>query len=277
IVALICRLACLRPAVRHALWLIVLIKLMTPPLVHWPWPAPDVWRQVQAETSPTAAKPSGADLPTWQLSERPTSVEVSRADEPPIEQEMSPEDLIREESGEPIFAVDQPPHPVGQPLQPQVAASPDERIEPLLPAAPGRLELLAVMGFWCWLAGAGVMAIVQLIRILRFRRLLAHRMPAPRWLRLQVEELAHRLGVRPPNVLVLPGIGSPMLWSVGRPTLLWPKALLEQLPPGSRRAVLVHELAHLRRRDHWVGWLELVAACVWWWNPLFWHVRRQLH
>src|SRR5262249_47294966 len=112
IVALICRLACLRPAVRHALWLIVLIKLMTPPLVHWPWPAPDVWRQVQAEPPPTAEKPSGADLPTWQLSEGPPSVEVSRADEPPIEQEMSPEDLIREESGEPIFAVDQPPHPV---------------------------------------------------------------------------------------------------------------------------------------------------------------------
>src|SRR5262249_11673007 len=217
------------------------------------------------------------EWPPWPVSGRLPSVDVPCADEPPIEQEMSPEDLIREESGEPIFAVDQPPHPVGQPLQPQVAASPDERIEPLLPAAPGRLELLAVMGFWCWLAGAGVMAIVQLIRILRFRRLLAHRMPAPRWLRLQVEELAHRLGVRPPNVLVLPGIGSPMLWSVGRPTLLWPKALLEQLPPGSRPAVLVHELAHLRRRGPWVGWLELVAACVWWWNPLFWHVRRQLH
>src|SRR5262249_60215159 len=97
------------------------------------------------------------EWPPWPVSGRLPSVEVRGADDPPIEQEMSPEDLIREESGEPIFAVDQPPHPVGQPLQPQVAASPDERIEPLLPAAPGRLELLAVMGFWCWLAGAGVM------------------------------------------------------------------------------------------------------------------------
>ena len=25
------------PAARHALWLVVLIKMMTPPLVHWPW------------------------------------------------------------------------------------------------------------------------------------------------------------------------------------------------------------------------------------------------
>ncbi|MFI5378978.1 MAG: LCCL domain-containing protein [Tepidisphaerales bacterium] len=35
-------------------------------------------------------------------------------------------------------------------------------------------------------------------------------------------------------------------------------------------------LAHLKRRDHWVGWLELLAGCVWWWNPLYWYVRHQL-
>jgi hypothetical protein len=40
--------------------------------------------------------------------------------------------------------------------------------------------------------------------------------------------------------------------------------------------VLIHELAHLRRRDHWVGWLQVLATCLWWWHPLFWYVRRQL-
>ena len=37
------------------------------------------------------------------------------------------------------------------------------------------------------------------------------------------------------------------------------------------------QLAHLRRRDHWVGRLELLAGWVWWWSPLFWWVRRRLH
>jgi hypothetical protein len=40
--------------------------------------------------------------------------------------------------------------------------------------------------------------------------------------------------------------------------------------------VLVHELAHLRRRDHWVGWALLAGAWVWWWHPLFWLARRRL-
>jgi len=37
IVSAVCRLARLSAAMQHALWLIVLIKLMTPPLVTWPW------------------------------------------------------------------------------------------------------------------------------------------------------------------------------------------------------------------------------------------------
>jgi len=67
-----------------------------------------------------------------------------------------------------------------------------------------------------------------------------------------------------------------MVWGLGRAQLLWPARLLEGMPAGWQRAVLAHELAHLKRRDHWVGWLQLAAACLWWWYPLFWYVRGQL-
>ena len=40
--------------------------------------------------------------------------------------------------------------------------------------------------------------------------------------------------------------------------------------------MLAHELAHLRRRDHWVRRLEMVAAVLHWWNPLFWIARKKL-
>jgi hypothetical protein len=97
---------------------------------------------------------------------------------------------------------------------------------------------------------------------------------APGSLANLVEELAGRLEVRPPVTLLLPGIASPFVWSLGRTKLLWPEEL--QLADDCRRSVLLHELAHLRRRDHWVGWLQLVGGCIWWWNPLFWLVCRQL-
>ena len=37
VAALVGRVRSIGPAARHALWLVVLIKLMTPPLVSWPW------------------------------------------------------------------------------------------------------------------------------------------------------------------------------------------------------------------------------------------------
>jgi hypothetical protein len=77
-------------------------------------------------------------------------------------------------------------------------------------------------------------------------------------------------------VVVLPGLASPLVWGWGPVRLLWPEGLELVLPTAGRRAVLLHELAHLRRGDHWVGWLLLVGSCVWWWHPLFRLVRREL-
>ena len=40
--------------------------------------------------------------------------------------------------------------------------------------------------------------------------------------------------------------------------------------------VLAHELAHVRRKDHWVRWIEWFACVLCWWNPLAWLARRGL-
>ena len=41
--------------------------------------------------------------------------------------------------------------------------------------------------------------------------------------------------------------------------------------------VLAHELAHIRRRDHWVAWLDLLVMGFHFWNPLYWVARRRMH
>jgi hypothetical protein len=110
----------------------------------------------------------------------------------------------------------------------------------------------------------------------RLRHAVGLGLPAPEELLGRVRDTAAALGVRPPTVCVLPGLGSPMVWGLGWPVLLWPQGLERRLPEDGLRAVLVHELAHLKRRDHWVGWLLLAGACLWWWLPLFGLVRRRL-
>jgi hypothetical protein len=126
------------------------------------------------------------------------------------------------------------------------------------------------------LCGTVAVAFVQLRRLLRWRAALMHADAATPWLESQVRELAALVGVRPPRLAIVSGLPSPVIWGGGRACLLWPRGLEEQLSPQGCRLVLIHELAHLARGDHWAGWLVLLAGCVWWWHPLFYLIRHQL-
>ena len=91
-------------------------------------------------------------------------------------------------------------------------------------------------------------------------------------------EVGRRLGVRRiPEILMLPVRLSPLVWSLGgRPRVLLPAALFERLDRGAREAILAHELAHVRRWDHWVRLLEVVITAVFWWHPVAWWSARRL-
>ena len=66
-----------------------------------------------------------------------------------------------------------------------------------------------------------------------------------------------------------------MLGRKGR--LVLPQDLLDSLNHDQRAALLTHEMAHAHRLDHWVRWIELCALGLYWWNPVAWWARRELH
>ncbi len=68
-----------------------------------------------------------------------------------------------------------------------------------------------------------------------------------------------------------------MLWPTrGGPLLLLPQQLLGRLTADERDALLAHELAHVRRRDHWVRFVEIAATALFWWYPVAWWARAAL-
>lgn len=129
-----------------------------------------------------------------------------------------------------------------------------------------------------WLLGTVLFAIVMTCRTVRFVRRIRDGRAAPADVRRCVARAARALGLRrvPETIMVRESV-SPLVWCGRRPKLILPSGLWSQLDSVGREAVLVHELAHLRRRDHWVRWAELIVSCVYWWHPVVWWARRRLH
>jgi len=55
-----------------------------------------------------------------------------------------------------------------------------------------------------------------------------------------------------------------------------PATLLDQMDTEQSQWILAHELAHVRRRDYLVRWLEWLACVCFWWNPMVWWAQRNL-
>src|SRR5206468_7032695 len=104
------------------------------------------------------------------------------------------------------------------------------------------------------LAGSLSWFALAAVRSFRFARLLRYGRPASAEFQKQARRLAVCLGLEPcPQVWLLPGILSPMLWGLGRHArLLLPVELIGRLDAQQVQTLLVHELAHARRRDPWV-------------------------
>ena len=129
-----------------------------------------------------------------------------------------------------------------------------------------------------WLGVAGLLIALRVGRTVRASRLIRQSEPASLRTCAMVAVAAEQIGLsRVPEVRVVDDAVSPMIWCGFTPKLILPRGLWNALDESSQRAVLVHELAHVRRWDHVLCWVDLVIGSLYWWHPLSWWARRRLH
>lgn len=193
-------------------------------------------------------------LPAWRV--LPGVVET-----PALETEPA---LMLNDASAPV-SEDVPPNTIKTVSRPVWAAKPSE---PLF-SWPDLARQLPVL----WLVVAGLLAARLLWGSWRLRRL-------ERSLRPGNEEMVGLIArdmdlKKTPRVLIGRPDAVPMVWGLWRPRLLLP-AGFESWPRAKRRAVLLHELAHLKRGDPLALWAAQWVKALHWFNPLAWVTLRQL-
>jgi beta-lactamase regulating signal transducer with metallopeptidase domain len=228
------------PPVAHVLWVLVLVKLVVPPVVRLDLAALELPGTTRARSHAAEAQPQIA-------AESPDS-DPRFVDGPTDRAATEHPTMIAR--GSEIFEGAQQFWPWARP---------------------------AVL--WLWLGGAALCAFVAAQRIVRFERRLRDTLRAPEPLQRLATGVAGKLGVRGAlDVRCAESVDIPLLWCVcRRPTIVLPMRLISELDDQGLELILAHEIAHLRRGDHWVRLIELVVSAVCWWNPLVWLIRRQIH
>jgi bla regulator protein blaR1 len=66
------------------------------------------------------------------------------------------------------------------------------------------------------------------------------------------------------------------LWGIWRPTIQIPRGLSSQLTSSELEAVLLHELAHVRRWDNLTATFVHTLVSLFWFHPLLWWIEKRL-
>ncbi len=230
-----------RPAVQHLLWMLLLLKLVAPPLVRWPWSAHDAFSSARF---------------AWRDDSQRIAV-VTSHDATPLSVEIEAIDLLADAE---LAA-----------LQPTAV-----QIEPIREPAPADWSIYMQSAFGLWTIGALAVTGFALRCIARQSQVLRNASDPSPTLVVAVRHAAKRLRVRPVSSAFSQRVTSPLICCLGRPRLVWPDALRAPEIIVASDGIIAHELAHVARRDHLVVYLELLALALHWWNPLAWYLRRQL-
>ncbi len=241
-----------RAVFRYWIWMLVLAKLVLPPSLGSP-----------VSIGRWLGDPLRA--PTAALSEL--------GNPPPVEPADEPHSLAADVLSQSIPASMIDPYPEA-PYLPAAEMHAGADTESLpgraapLPAASLGWQGLVLLS---WAAVALCLLLLLLQRSYFVRGLVAQADEASAAMEDSLDHCWRRMGLRQKVGLRLSAIvGSPAACGLIHPVILVPQNLVPRLQSHDLQAVLLHELAHIKRGDLWVNLVQTLAQIVYFYNPLLW-------
>lgn len=255
-----------RPHLAHALWALVLLKCLTPPLVAFPlspfsWtdtrflaadlsPSPDLLSQsVEADLTNQAA-----DFVFTPLAENSIDKLSNSSFDSPVEDELL------------VTARD--PSSASPATNRLISVS---RLTEFIDTSLFTKSILLA-----WLTGAIFFLARSIVQLYRFLRTVRRDLVDAQASTLELFQKTHfaimgdqKTWLRiKPRLAVVDSLIGPAVVGLLRPRILLPRLLEVQCSSSELRMLLAHELVHIRRGDLFWATLQTLAGCTWWCHPL---------
>jgi len=254
-----------RPAIKHLLWVTVLLRLVVPPLMEVDLTGTRAWFTDMAVSS--SRSPAGIAYKSIGQSDVLLAI-AKTIGEPTV--------FPRKDFGGGGIA-ENPSEAAGRTIVP-LRIRFDNIAHRTSSAVAYCYQRTAGVLFLAWCLGTITCIAIYLRSVILFNRRVRRLAYRSQIWQMRTEKVAKRmqLATCPDFYLMRAGI-SPMLWGFGRQTkILFPERLLESLNRREQDTLLAHELAHYRRGDQWVRALELIATAFFWWHPVLWWARQEI-
>jgi bla regulator protein BlaR1 len=136
-------------------------------------------------------------------------------------------------------------------------------------------RLIAAM----WLCGFVTVVILWSVRWRRIAAAAHRATPAEQGREVDALRRLEKIGgARRPMALLLSRDSAmePGIFGIFRPVLLWPATISEHLQDSHLRAILAHEVSHVRRRDNLAAAMHMAVEALFWFHPIVWWLGARL-
>jgi uncharacterized protein (TIGR03435 family) len=140
------------------------------------------------------------------------------------------------------------------------------------------IHLLPILALLAWIGGCTAVLLFWWIRWRRMTTALHAISPQQSGYELEmIRHLEHRLDMtKRIQLIISEQTLEPGIVGVFRPALLLPKGISEQLSDEQLKAIMMHELNHVRRHDNLTAAFHMVVEALFWFYPLVWWIGARL-
>jgi bla regulator protein BlaR1 len=127
-----------------------------------------------------------------------------------------------------------------------------------------------------WLTGSAVLLLRMLSGVLYISLLRRNALPVAAGWEEKVNELARGLRVQRKVSIAEGRVTTPMVIGYLKPLIVFPVGMIAGLAPLQVEAILIHELAHIRRHDFVVNAIQCIVESLFFFNPFVWMISARI-